>query len=136
MSLKKVLFLGFIYCFLVQNIWAQESHEKTMEATRVAIGSGSTTELSKFFDSNFELSIKGKEYNKNQSSSALRAFFQNNPPQGFSLIHQGASDDESLKYSIGQYQSDGKSYRVLLRFKTSEMGSELYKLEFREIEKE
>ena len=129
------LFILFLYLIGSGNLWAQSKSNKVLETTRVAISSGSSKELSQLFHSSFELSIFGDEYNRKQSETILTDFFSNNPPQGFSLIHSGASEDNNLSYSIGQYKTGSKNYRVLLRFKNTSEGSELYKLEFREIEK-
>ncbi len=114
---------------------AQTEHSEVLETTRVAISSGSSKELSQLFHSSFELNIFGEEYSKSNSENVLKGFFNENPPSGFSLIHSGASEDQAISYSIGQYKTGGKNYRVLLRFKNTSEGSELYKMEFREIEK-
>jgi Domain of unknown function (DUF4783) len=132
---KTVFVLQFsMLSFTIVPLLAQNVSENILETTRIAISSGSTHELGQLFHSNFELHLFGKEYSKQQSAIALKDFFSQNPPKDFSLIHKGTSEDKSLSYSIGQYQSGEKNFRVLLRFKNSSQGSELYKLEFREIE--
>ena len=128
-----ILFL-FIFWGSFSQLSAQSDSDNVLENTRIAISSGATNELGELFHSNFELHILGKEYSKQQSSIALKDFFKQNPPKEFSLIHKGSSEDQSLSYSIGQYQTSEKNYRVLLRFKNSTEGTELYKMEFREIE--
>ncbi len=135
MLVKTVFVIQFsILSLSISPLLAQNVSENILETTRIAISSGSTHELDQLFHSNFELHLFGKEYSKQQSSLALKDFFRQNPPKEFSLIHKGSSEDQSLSYSIGQYQSGEKNFRVLLRFKNSSEGSELYKLEFREIE--
>ncbi len=132
---KWVLVLFLIGSVICPNFsWSQSNHEKVLETTRVALSSGSSKELSQLFHASFELSIFGNDYNKSQSEGMLKSFFVDNPPNGFSLIHSGASEDSNLTYSIGQYKTGSKSYRVLLRFKNTSVGSELYKMEFREVE--
>lgn len=86
---------------------------------------GSATELSKFFNSNVDLTIDNKEevYSKIQAEQVLKDFFSKNPPKSFTLIHQGVSK-EGAKYAIGNLiTTQGHSFRIYLYIKPSK-GSE------------
>ena len=49
----------------------------------------------------------------------LRDFFRDNPPNDFSIIHNGASQDGALQFAIGKYVSGKNNFSVLIRVKTA-----------------
>lgn len=85
---------------------------------RLAIKTGSSKELSKFFSDNVELHFDGDRasYSKSQAEFVLRDFFKKYPPVDFQYVHQGNSG-EGLKYAIGKYVIGNGSYRIWLLFK-------------------
>ena len=85
---------------------------------RVALKTGSSKELAKYFYKMVELNINGEKsnYSKPQAEFVLRDFFKKFPPTDFRYIHQGASR-EGLKYAIGKYTYANGSFRVYMLVK-------------------
>jgi len=99
------------------NTYAQSD---VIDNVRVAIKTGSSKELAKYFGSTVELNFDGEKssYSESQAEFVLRDFFKNYPPVDFEYIHQGASK-QGLKYVIGKYSISGGSYRIWVLFKKS-----------------
>ncbi|MFC2124434.1 DUF4783 domain-containing protein [Bacteroidota bacterium] len=91
-----------------------------IDNVRVAMKTGSSKELAKYFGSTVELNFDGEKssYSRSQAEFVLRDFFKNYPPVDFEYIHQGASK-QGLKYVIGKYSITGGSYRIWVLFKKS-----------------
>ncbi len=91
-----------------------------IDNVRVAMKTGSSKELAKYFGSTVELNFDGEKssYSKSQAEFVLRDFFKNYPPSDFEYIHQGASK-QGLKYVIGKYSITGGSFRIWVLFKKS-----------------
>jgi len=83
-----------------------------------AIKTGSSKEIAQYLHPQVDLTINGemKNYSKTQAEFVLREFFRDNPPSSFTIVHQGASKG-GLPYAIGQYLSNGATYRVWMRIK-------------------
>ena len=85
---------------------------------RLAIKSGSSKELAKYFKDIVELHFDGERssYSKSQAEFVLRDFFKKYPPVDFQYVHHGDSG-EGMKYAIGKYTISNGSYRIWLLFK-------------------
>ena len=108
-----VLFL--IVLLLCQPVYSQDVE---IANVRMAIKTGSSKELSKYFGDNVEIHFDGERsnYSKSQAEFVLRDFFKKYPPVDFQYVHQGNSG-EGLKYAIGKYMISNGSYRIWLLFK-------------------
>jgi hypothetical protein len=93
-------------------------NEEIMNNGKMALKTGSSKELSKYFNDIVELSIAGEKssYNKSHAEIVLKDFFKKYPPLDFQYIHQGSSK-EGLKYAIGKYIYSGGSFRVYILIK-------------------
>jgi hypothetical protein len=96
-----------------------------------AIGSGSSSELARFFDSSISMNVNGQqgEYSKNQAEIVLRDFFKKNPSQGFSLIFQNENPG-SLSTYIGEYASNPGMFKVFIKVSQNGSGFRIYSLDF------
>lgn len=96
-----------------------------------AIGSGSSSELARFFDSSISMNVNGQqgEYSKNQAEIVLRDFFKKNPSQGFSLIFQNENPG-SLSTYIGEYSSSPGMFKVFIKVSQNSSGFRIYSLDF------
>lgn len=96
-----------------------------------AIGSGSSSELARFFDSSISMNVNGQqgEYSKNQAEIILRDFFKKNPSQGFSLIFQNENPG-SLSTYIGEYSSNPGLFKVFIKVSQNGSGFRIYSLDF------
>ena len=113
-------------------LWAlsQESNQDAHEITRIALYSGSSSELSNLYNRNFELILFGSSYDYQNATTALKEFFSEHPSTEFDILHTGSSEDKSISYAIGKYKSEKGEFRVLMRFKNNGEKQELHKLEF------
>jgi hypothetical protein len=113
----KVVLIMIIVLVASQRTSAQSD---VIDNVRVAIKTGSSKELAKYFGSTVELNFDGEKssYSKSQAEFVLRDFFKNYPPSDFEYIHQGASK-QGLKYVIGNYSITGGSFRIWVLFKKS-----------------
>jgi hypothetical protein len=110
--------LPFI-CLLTLYSWHSASAQDTeIGNVRMAIKTGSSKELAKYFGDNVEIHFDGERsnYSKSQAEFVLRDFFKKYPPVDFQYVHQGNSG-EGLKYAIGKYMIGNGSYRIWLLFK-------------------
>lgn len=92
--------------------------QTTTDNVGVALKTGSSRELIKYFNTVTELKVedKGANYSKVQAESIVKDFFTKYPAKNFSYIHKGSSP-EGLKYNIGRYTSDQGSFRVVMLLK-------------------
>lgn len=83
-----------------------------------AIKTGDARELSSFFNANIELTILDNDgtYSKSQAEMILKDFFVKNPPQDFTINHNGSSKDMS-QYYIGSYKTKQQTYRIYFLLK-------------------
>ena len=114
---KNQIILFFILVAFVQtnSVYGQDTE---IGNVRMAIKTGSSKELAKYFGDNVEIHFDGERssYSKSQAEFVLRDFFKKYPPVDFQYVHQGNSG-EGLKYAIGKYMISNGSYRIWLLFK-------------------
>ncbi|WP_111668793.1 DUF4783 domain-containing protein [Algoriphagus litoralis] len=96
-----------------------------------AIGSGSSSDLARYFDSSISMNVNGQqgEYSKNQAELVIRDFFKKNPSQGFSLIFQNENPG-SLSTYIGEYASNQGRFKVFIKVSQNSSGFRIYSLDF------
>ncbi|QSE98597.1 DUF4783 domain-containing protein [Fulvivirga lutea] len=114
--------LKYILLFCLSLVFFSETHaqKETIDDVKNAIKSGSSKEVSKHFDANVDVTIDSdiQTYSKIQAEYVFKDFFKNNPPTSFTIVHQGSSKG-GLPYAIGQYISNGQTFRVWMRIKSS-----------------
>ncbi len=114
---NKIIFPALIFfCLVSTNLVYGQDNE--ISNVRLAIKTGSSKELAKYFGDNVEIHFDGERsnYSKSQAEYVLRDFFKKYPPVDFQYVHQGNSGD-GLKYAIGKYVISNGSYRIWLLFK-------------------
>ena len=89
-----------------------------LERIGLAIQTGNSKELSKYFDNTVEITIFEKEemYSKAQAEMVLKDFFSKNKPASFKIIHNGTSGQGS-QYGIGTLITDKGSFRTYIYLK-------------------
>ncbi len=94
--------------------------KETIEDVRNAIKTGSSKELAKHISSTVDVTLDEsiQSYSRTQAEYVFKDFFKNNPPSSFTIVHQGSSKG-GLPYAIGQYLSNGDTYRVWMRIKNA-----------------
>lgn len=90
----------------------------TLERIGMAIQSGNSKELAKYFDNTVEITIyQGEEvYSKAQAEQVIRDFFNKNNPTSFKIIHKGNSTQGS-QYSIGALTTNTGTFRIYIYIK-------------------
>ena len=79
---------------------------------------GNSTEIASYFSTNVDLTVLEEEdvYSKSQAEVILRNFFKGHVPKDFSVLHQGASKEDS-KYVIGNLSTSTGNYRCYFLLK-------------------
>ena len=107
--MKSCLFL--MTCLLSWNaLWAQSDISPAVSA---ALKKGDATAIASYFMPQVELTLNGKDglVDKAQAQQMIAAFFSENPPQAFTIKHQGTSklDDQ---FRIGELTTAKGMFRV------------------------
>ncbi len=106
----------------------------TIDEVIGALRSGNSTELSKYFDDNVELTLpeKSDSYSKAQAQLIVKDFFNNNNVKGFDLKHKG--DSPGGHFCIGTLQTSAGNFRTNV-FMKGRNGKEVIKeIRFQSIE--
>ena len=114
----KGVFWSVALCLFSLAATPASAQNEVINNVRDALKTGSSKELSKYFNNTVEISINGEKasYSRNQAEFILKDFFTKYPPQGFRYVHQGSSK-EGLKYTIGTYTHDRGEFRVVMLIK-------------------
>jgi hypothetical protein len=99
-----------------------------------ALRSGSSTQLSVFFDENVELTLpdKSDSYSKAQAQLIVKDFFGNNGVKGFELKHKG--DSPSGPFCIGTLQTNVGNFRTNVFMKIKNGKEVVKEIRFQSIE--
>jgi hypothetical protein len=99
-----------------------------------AIRSGNSSELSKFFDDNVELTLpdKSDSYSKAQAQLIVKDFFGNNKVKGFDLKHKG--DSPGGHFCIGTLQTNAGNFRTNVFMKTKGNKEVVKEIRFQSVE--
>jgi len=84
-----------------------------------SLKSGDSKTLSAYFNQNVELVVLENDnvYSKAQAQQIVNKFFSANPPESFTVIHQGGK--EGAQYVIGNLVTGKGTYRVYFLLKKS-----------------
>jgi hypothetical protein len=128
----KKIFTFFIVgsVFLLSSFVKQNGIDEVIGALR----SGNSTELSRFFDDNIELTLpdKSDSYSKAQAQLIVKDFFSNNGVKGFDLKHKGDAPDGH--YCIGTLQTNSGSFRTHILMKSKNGKEVVREIRFQAIE--
>jgi hypothetical protein len=115
---------------LLSSLVAQSGIDEVIGALR----SGNSTELSKHFDENIEITLpdKSDSYSKAQAQLIVKDFFKNNGVKGFELKHKGNAPDGH--YCIGTLQTNAGSFRTHVLMKTKSGKEVVREIRFQAIE--
>lgn len=117
----KHIILSFLLIVSLCTAHSLYAQSEVINGAKVALKSGSSKELAKFFNGNIELIIESEsvdldKVSDTQAELILRNFFQKYPAKDFSYGHQGASP-EGLQYSTGTYETSNGSFLVYIVIK-------------------
>jgi hypothetical protein len=99
-----------------------------------ALRSGSSGQLSAYFDDNVELTLpdKSDSYSKAQAQLIVKDFFSNNGVKGFDLKHKG--DSPGGHFCIGTLQTNAGNFRTNVFMKTKNGKEVVKEIRFQSIE--
>lgn len=108
--------------------------QDSMDGVIGALRSGNSSELSKYFDDNVELTLpdKSDSYSKAQAQLIVKDFFGNNGVKGFELKHKG--DSPGGHFCIGTLQTNAGNYRTNVFMKVKNGKEVLKEIRFQSIE--
>ncbi|HPD66172.1 MAG TPA: DUF4783 domain-containing protein [Bacteroidia bacterium] len=97
----------------------------------LAIKSGNSREIAKYFSARVELKINNTEniYSKAQAELLLRDFFNENPPVSFVIKHKSSSS-KGLQYVIGYLQATTGKFRTYILCKDIDNVTYIQELQF------
>lgn len=109
----KTILLGLALC----SATAMRMLNADLERISMAVQTGNSKELAKYFDASVEITIGAKEetYSKAQAEMVLKDFFTKNKPASFKLIHNGSS--QGSQYGIGTLITDKGAFRTYIYLK-------------------
>ena len=99
-----------------------------------ALRSGSSNQLSAYFDDNVELTLpdKSDSYSRAQAQLIVKDFFGNNGVKGFELKHKG--DSPGGHFCIGTLQTNAGNFRTNVFMKTKNGKEVVKEIRFQSIE--
>lgn len=99
-----------------------------------ALRSGSSNQLSAYFDENVELTLpdKSDSYSRAQAQLIVKDFFGNNGVKGFELKHKG--DSPGGHFCIGTLQTNAGNFRTNVFMKTKNGKEVVKEIRFQSIE--
>ena len=109
--MKKIFTLACAALFLLTTAFQSvSSFDEVVNALR----NGNATALSKYVDSNVELSLPSKtdNYSRQQAAVILQDFFSNNGVKDFEVKHKG--DNGGSQFGIGTLVTRAGSYRTTI----------------------
>ncbi|MCU0359018.1 MAG: DUF4783 domain-containing protein [Cyclobacteriaceae bacterium] len=117
--MKKKYLTAFLF-WIALVVASSAQTNAVIEQVREAIKTGSAKELAKHLNTTVDVTLDGKPntYSKAQAEFVLRDFFKANPPNEFSIIHQGSSKG-GQPFAIGQYKTGNTTYRVWMKIRVS-----------------
>jgi hypothetical protein len=68
----------------------REEFKESIDPVILAIDSGSSSELARYFENSISLNINGQQgdFSRNQAEQVIRDFFKKNPPLRFQLVYR------------------------------------------------
>lgn len=99
-----------------------------------ALRTGSSNQLSTYFDENVELTLpdKSDSYSRAQAQLIVKDFFGNNGVKGFELKHKG--DSPGGHFCIGTLQTNAGNFRTNVFMKTKNGKEVVKEIRFQSIE--
>lgn len=127
-----------ILLLILSFIWNVKASEGDLNATiqedyvieiSTQFGSGNTKELSKYFSSSINLSLKNNEnvYSKAQTEIILDKFFKENSPQSSKITHR-LSNNSNYEHAVLLLNTDKGDYRVAIALKDSDRQLQLIEI--------
>ncbi len=111
---KITLFILFIAGFM---FYSNQLKAQIPDEILQSLKTGNSKTLSEYFNQNVEMVVLDNDnvYSKAQAQQIVNKFFSSNPPESFSIIHQGGK--EGAQYVIGNLVTSKGTFRVYFLLK-------------------
>jgi hypothetical protein len=122
MKMKRTQILFIVFTLLIFGavfaINVNQNSNEVIKKVSLALQTGNSEELAKYFTKTVELEIMGEEnfYSVSQAEILLKDFFEKNKPTKFVINHQGVKDASS--FAIGTLSIKSGNVRVSFFMKT------------------
>ena len=116
-TIKKItLYILFLAGFSIYSI---QLKAQIPDEIIQSLKTGNSKTLSEYFNQNVEMVVLENDnvYSKAQAQQIVNKFFSSNPPENFSIIHQGGK--EGAQYVIGNLITGKRTFRVYFLLKKS-----------------
>lgn len=102
---------------LLFSIWSAYAADITVISK--AFSAGNASGFSGLFDTEVDIAVPGtsKKCNASDAVSVLNAFFSNNKPSGFTVVHQ--ADKKDTGFCVAKLPTASNEYRVNVTYRTS-----------------
>ena len=126
---KSLLTLFFISGFI---IFSNQLKAQVPDEIIQSLKSGDSKTLSEYFNQNVEMVVLENDnvYSKAPAQQIVSKFFSNNPPESFSIIHQGGK--EGAQYVIGNLVTGNGTFRVYFLLKKNDGKDYIHQLRIEE----
>jgi len=117
-AIKKITFTLLLFSGFI--IFSNQAEAQIPDEIIQSLKTGNSKTLSAYFNQNVELVVLENDnvYSKAQAQQIVNKFFSSNPPESFSIIHQGGK--EGAQYVIGNLVTGKGTYRVYFLLKKSD----------------
>jgi hypothetical protein len=117
-AIKKITFTLLLFSGFI--IFSNQAKAQIPDEIIQSLKTGNSKTLSAYFNQNVELVVLENDnvYSKAQAQQIVNKFFSSNPPESFSIIHQGGK--EGAQYVIGNLVTGKGTYRVYFLLKKSD----------------
>jgi hypothetical protein len=129
-TIKKItLSILFITGFI---IFSTQLKAQVPDEILQSLKTGNSKTLADFFNQNVEMVVLENDnvYSKAQAQQIVSKFFSNNPPENFTIIHQGGK--EGAQYVIGNLITKKGTFRVYFLLKKSSGKDYIHQLRIEE----
>jgi hypothetical protein len=111
-TLSILFIVGFIIC-------SNQLKAQIPDGILQSLKTGNSKTLSEYFNQNVEMVVLENDnvYSKAQAQQIVNKFFSSNPPENFTIIHQGGK--EGAQYVIGNLITGKGTFRVYFLLKKS-----------------
>lgn len=129
-TIKKItLSILFIAGFI---IYSNQLKAQIPDEILQSLKTGNSKMLSDYFNQNVEMVVLENDnvYSKAQAQQIVNKFFSSNPPENFSIIHQGGK--EGAQYVIGNLITSKGTFRVYFLLKKNDGKDYIHQLRIEE----
>jgi hypothetical protein len=129
-TIKKItLTIFFIAGFIT---YSNQIKAQVPDEILQSLKTGNSKTLSEYFNQNVEMVVLENDnvYSKAQAQQIVNKFFNSNPPENFTIIHQGGK--EGAQYVIGNLVTSKGTFRVYFLLKKSSGKDYIHQLRIEE----